>query len=72
MIIDKVLYGFRSSGKQFGDLLAEYLKNEGFIPPRAEPQIFLRQRGNLWEFIATYMDNLLIVSKHPSELLDVQ
>ena len=62
LVIYKALYWLRSSGKQFGDLLPEFLRKEGFIPSRAEPQIFMRRQGNLWEYIATYVDDLLIVS----------
>ena len=32
LIIYKALYGLRPSGKQFGDLLAECLNQEGFNP----------------------------------------
>ena len=71
LIIYKALYGLRSSGKQFGDLLAECLRNEGFHPSRAEPQIFMRRQGNLWEYIATYVDDLLIVSKQPLKILKI-
>ena len=63
LIIYKALYGLRSSGKQFGDLLADCLRKEGFIPSRAEPQICMRKQGNLWEYITTYVNDLLIVSK---------
>ena len=52
LIIYKALYGLRSSGKQFGDLLADCLKKEGFIPSRAEPQIFMRRQGNHWEYLS--------------------
>ena len=41
LVIYKALYGFQSSGKQFGDLLADCLKKEGFISSRAKPQIFI-------------------------------
>ena len=71
LIIYKALYGLRSSGKQFGDLLADCLKKEGFIPSRAEPQIFMRRQGNVWEYIATYVDDLLIVSHQSLKILQV-
>ena len=71
LIVYKALYGLRSSGKQFCDLLAECLKKEGFIPSRAEPQIFMRKQGNLQEYIATYVDDLLIVSSQPLKILKV-
>ena len=55
LVIYKALYPLRSSGKQFCDLLADCLRKEGFIPSQAEPQIFMRRQGNIWEYIATYV-----------------
>ena len=72
LVIYKALYGLRSSGKQFGDLLATCLTDIGFSPSKAEPQIFIRkdEEHNLYELIATYVDDLLIVSKKPGKILD--
>ena len=71
MIIYKALYGLRSSGREFGDLLADCLRKEGFVPSLAEPQIFMREREGLWEYIATYVDDLLIVSKDPQGIIEM-
>ena len=71
LIIYKALYGLRSSGKQFGDLLAACLKELGFKPSLAEPQIFLRRNGDIYEYIATYVDDLCLVMKEPNAFLDV-
>ena len=71
LVIYKALYGLRSLGKQFDDLLSDCLRKEGFIPSRAEPQIFMRRQGNIWEYIATYVDDLLIVSHQPLKILEI-
>ena len=61
LIIHKALYGLRSSGKQFGDLLASCLKDLGFKQSFAEPEIFMRiGDNNLYEYVATYVDDLCI------------
>ena len=44
LIIYKALYGLRSSGKEFGDLLADCLIQLGFKPSFAEPKIFMRKK----------------------------
>ena len=69
LIIHKALYGLRSSGKEFGDLLAACLKELGFTPSKAEPEIFMRKRNNLYEYVATYVDDLCLVMKEPEEFL---
>jgi hypothetical protein len=67
----KALYGLRSSGKQFGDYLANCLKSLGFFQSRAEPQIFrrLNEEAQLWEYVACYVDDLCIVMKDPETFL---
>jgi hypothetical protein len=69
LIVYKALYGLRSSGKQFGDLLAACLKELGFFASRAEPQIFMRKNDGIYEYIATYVDDLCFVVKDPDALL---
>ena len=69
LIIHKALYGLRSSGKEFGDLLAACLRELGFFPSKAEPEIFMRARNGLYEYVATYVDDLCIVMKEPEEFL---
>ena len=71
LIIYKALYGLRSSGREFGDLLADCLRKEGFVPSLAEPQVFMREKEGLWEYIATYVDDLLIVSKDPQGIIEM-
>ena len=69
LIIHKALYGLRSSGKEFGDLLASCLKELGFYPSKAEPEIFMRENDGLYEYVATYVDDLCLVMKHPEQFL---
>jgi hypothetical protein len=37
----------------------------GFFPSKAEPDIWMREAGDHYEYIGTYVDDLCIVSKHP-------
>ena len=41
LIMRAALCGLRSSGKRFGDLLAEWLMQSGFFQSKAEPQTFM-------------------------------
>ena len=65
LIIHKALYGLRSSGKEFSDLLAHCLKELGFTQSRAEPEIFMKENGGIYEYVATYVDDLCLVMKDP-------
>ena len=71
LIIHKALYGLKSSGKEFGELLADCLKELGFAPSKAEPEIFMRRNDDIWEYVATYVDDLCFVVKQPEQFLDL-
>ena len=68
LIIVKALYGFRSSGLRWHERFADCLHEMGFTPCKAEPDIWMRRVGNLYEYIGTYVDNLVIVSKNPEDI----
>ena len=40
------------------------------IPYKAEPDIWLRQNGNVHKYVAVYADNLALALKDPQALLD--
>ena len=71
LIIHKALYGLKSSGKEFGDLLSSCLKELGFTPSKAEPEIFMREKNGIYEYIATYVDDLCLVMKEPEAFLEI-
>src|SRR5688572_9177320 len=66
----RALYGLRSSGARWHDKLADVLQNEGFTPCKAEPDIWMRRNGELYEYIAVYVDDLAFAMKNPSHFID--
>jgi hypothetical protein len=60
LIIIKAFYGLRTSGLHWHEHFADCLCNEGFLPCKAEPDIWMRLNGNLYEYMATYVDNLCL------------
>jgi len=71
LIIVKALYGLKSSGLRWHERLADVLRAMGFFPSKAEPDIWMRDKGTHYEYIGVYVDDLLIVSKTPRELVDI-
>ena len=71
LVIDKALYGLRSSGLRFREKLADSLRDMGFVPSKAEDDIWMRRNGDVWEYVATYVDDLCIAAKNPQEIIDV-
>ena len=63
MKIVKALYGLRSSGARFHDCLADTLKDLGFMQCKADPDLWLKDAGDCYEYICVYVDDLLTVMK---------
>ena len=71
LVISKALYGLRSSGARWHDRFADCIREIGFFPCKAEPDIWMRKKNNLYEYIAVYVDDLAIAMKDPKELTDI-
>jgi hypothetical protein len=70
LIIVKALYGLRTSGLRWHERFANCLRNEGFSPCKAEPDIWMRLNGNLYEYVATYVDDLCLGMLDPKSFTD--
>ena len=72
LIIERALYGLRTSGARWHDRFADCLRKEGFSPCKAEPDIWMRKTddGKLWEYIAVYVDDLALAMKDPKKFLE--
>ena len=71
LLIHKALYGLCSSGMQWHDQLSNVLRQEGFTPCQAEPDIWLHQDGEQYEYIAVYVDDLAFALKDPQSFIDI-
>ena len=70
LIILAALYGLRSSGARFHDKLSDSLREEGFLPSFADPDLWYRDAGNCYEYVCVYVDDLLFTGKEPSIFFD--
>ena len=71
LIIYKALYGLRSSGARWHDRFSDCLRAEGFVPCKAEPDIWLRPNHGVYEYVAVYVDDLAIAMADPQVLVDI-
>ena len=71
LIIFKALYGLQSSGTCWHECFVDCLHDMGFSPSKAEPDIWMRRNGDVYEYIGVYVDDLTIVAKNPKEIVDV-
>jgi hypothetical protein len=71
LIIFKALYGLRTSGLRWHERFADCLRDMGFEPSKSEPDIWMRKNGNVYEYIAVYVDDLAVAVKDPKSVIDV-
>ena len=71
LIIRKALYGLQFSGKLFGELVFEILSELGFTPSKAESQIWMREADGKYEYVATYVDDLLLAMDDPKSFIEL-
>ena len=67
-VIVKALYGLKSSGLRWHERFADVLRHMKFFPCPAEPDIWMRDAGEHYEYIAVYCDDLTIASKDPESI----
>ncbi len=63
LVVHKALYGLQSSGLRWSERLAECLREMGFVPCKAEPDIWMHRNGDIYDAKA-YMfgDNESVVN----------
>eukprot|EP00957_Ditylum_brightwellii_P079349 6032800-Ditylum_brightwellii.AAC.1 len=43
----------------------------GFKPSKADPDLWMKDASDLYEYMAKYTDDILIMSKNPKAILDL-
>ena len=69
LIIVKALYGLRSSRKAWHLRFADCLRDMGFEPCKADPDVWMRTNVDLWEYVCVYVDDLAVAVKEPKEFM---
>ena len=69
LIISKALYGLKTSAARWADAIAEILRQIGFVPSYADTEIWMRDRNTHYEYIAVYVDDLIIAPKKSMDII---
>ena len=69
LILYKSMYGARASCARFHENLAAKLLKMGFKPSKADPDMWYRNKHDHYEYIATYVDDLLVASRDPQSVM---
>ena len=70
LVIYKALYGLRSSGARWHDRFSDTLRDMGFTPSKADPDVWLRKDNDIYEYMAVYVDDLVCAAKEPKLIMD--
>jgi hypothetical protein len=75
MIIRRALYGLKSSGAAYRAHFAATLTELGFTSCKADPDVWMRPAKKedgfqYYEYILTYVDDCLVVSHNPKQIVD--
>ena len=69
LILYKSMYSARVLCTHFHEHLAAKLLALGFNPSKADPDFWYRDKGDHYEYVATYIDDLLIASRNPESIV---
>ena len=65
MVVEKALYGLRTSGARFHAKFADTLRTLGFVPSYADPDVWIRDAGDCYEYVVVYVDDIFTALKDP-------
>jgi hypothetical protein len=63
LLIDKALYGLKSSSARFHEHLSVKLLSMGYKPSKADYDLWIKPMGDHYEYIARYVDDVITFSK---------
>ena len=69
-IIGKALYGLHSSGLRFHECLSKVLHTFEFRWSKVDPDLWLRDIGDVWEYIVVYVDDIIVAIKDAQGFFD--
>ena len=70
LLIDKSLYGLKTSGARFHEHCSAKLKQMGFRPSKADADLWIKKLPDgTYEYMARFVDNLIVFLKHPMALM---
>jgi Reverse transcriptase (RNA-dependent DNA polymerase) len=70
LIIDHGLYGLKSSSTRFHEHLSAKLRSMVYRPTKADTDFWIKYCGQHYEYIATYVDDVLVYSKNPMKIIE--
>ena len=70
LIVVRSLYGLRTSAARYHEHLSDTLRSLGFSPTKADANFWIRDKGDHYEYLASYVDDILIWSQDPMAIME--
>ena len=71
LIVDRSLYGLKTSAARFHEHLSAKLRNMGFRPSKADPDLWMRKcKNGTYEYIARFVNDVIAFSKDPMAIMN--
>jgi hypothetical protein len=70
LVIERALYGLRTSGARWHDRFADTLRNMGYKPCMADPDVWLKDCGQHYEYVCVYVDDIMMFGKNPIDFFN--
>jgi hypothetical protein len=70
LTIEKALYGLRTSGARWHNKFADTLRNMGYTPCKADPDVWMKDCQTHYEYVCVYVDDIMFYGKEPQQFFD--
>jgi len=70
LVIVRALYGLKTSGARFHEKFADTMRQLGYFPSKADTDVWMKDCGTHWEYVCTWVDDLLYAGKNSKGFYD--
>jgi Reverse transcriptase (RNA-dependent DNA polymerase) len=70
LVIVKALYGLKTSGARWHGKVADTMRQLGFVPSKADSDVWMKDCGDYWFYVCTWVDDLLCAGEDPKGFYD--
>lgn len=69
-IVVKALYGLKTSSARWSEHLSDTLRSMGWFQSKAENDVWMKDCGDRYEYLAVYSDDIIVTAKDPKAVLE--
>jgi Reverse transcriptase (RNA-dependent DNA polymerase) len=67
LVIERALYGLRTSGARWHDRFADTLREMGYFPCKADPDVWIKDATSHYEYVCVYVDDIMAIGTNPQD-----